>query len=412
MKRRRREARSRAFDWKRAPKIVLLAGGTVAVGWLAVKSAAVEALVKRNPYAAATFSPGDPRIPTTLAMAEFRQKQGAVTPALSARAIGALQDAPLAEEPFFLGALAALVRGDEAKAGPLLIEAKKRNPRSRVTRILLLDRHLRAGRVKQAATEVSGITRLMPATRNVLVPELARFAVDPRTRNALADILRADPELKRTLLEHLASSGVEPETVLRLAGDEAGPAPNEQTPAWQQQLLASLVQKGEVAQARTLWSRFAGVQSEAAVYDGRFERKPGPPPFNWQFSSSAAGVAEPTGSQSLQVEYYGRADAELASQMLTLSPGRYRLDFEAAGDASERGSSVSWRIDCHPSQIGLAAVPVAKLSSAPRTIGVGFVVPPSGCAGQRLRLIGTPAEFPTTHSITISNVQVRKAGGS
>jgi hypothetical protein len=395
------------------PKIVLLSGGAVAVGWLAVQSATVDALARRNPYAAASISPGDPRIALNLAMTEFRLKQGAVTPAVAERAIGSLQDAPLAEEPFFLAALAALVRGDEAAAEPLLVEAKRRNPRSRATRILLLDRHLRAGRVRQAAAEMSGVSRLMPATRSVLVPQLARFAGDPKTSGVLAEILRSDPELKRSLLEHLASSGAEPDIVLRLAGNEAGPAANGQSPAWQQQLLSSLVNKGDVAGAQALWARFAGVTAGgAAVYDGQFQRRPGPPPFNWQFASSAAGVAEPTKSRSLQVEYYGRADAELASQLLTLPPGRHQLRFKAVGDTPERGSSVSWRLVCHPSKVEIASVPINKLSYAPRTIGSAFVVPPSGCSGQWLRLVGMPAEFPTAHSITISDLQIGKAGRS
>ena len=393
--------------------IVLLTGGTLAVGWLAVKTAAVDALFRRNPYAAASFSPGDPRVATTLAMAEFRQKQGAVTPALSERAIESLQDAPLTEEPFFLGALAALVRGDEAKAEPLLLEAKRRNPRSRATRLLLLDRHLRAGRVEAAAAEISGISRLMPAARNVLIPELARFARDPKTRAALTDILGSDPDLKRSLLEHLAASGGDPEIILRLAGSEAGPAPDGKAPAWQQQLLTSLIDKGQVAKARSLWSGFAGAPAGApTIYDGRFERRPGPPPFNWRFTSSPAGVAEPTKSQSLQVEYYGRADAELASQLLTLPAGSYQLGFKAAGDAAERGSSVSWRVVCHPSKVEIASVQISKISYAPRPIAVRFIVPPSGCAGQWLRLVGTPAEFPATSSITISDLQLRKGGGS
>lgn len=393
------------------PKIVLLGGGAVVLGWVAVKSAAVNELVKRNPYAAASLSPSDPRIPITLAMDEFRRKQGAVSPAVAARAINSLQDAPLAEEPFFLAAMAALVRGDEARAQSLLMEAKRRNPRSRVTRILLLDRHLRAGRVEAAAAEISGISRLMPAARNVLVPQLARFAADPKTSAALADVLRADPELKRNLLEHMASSAADPATVLHLAGKEVGPAPGGDAPLWQQKLLTSLVDEGRVIEAHALWERFAGVPSgSGGIYDGRFQGRPGPPPFNWQFGSSAAGVAEPTKSQSLQVEYYGRADAELASQLLTLSPGRYRLTFEASGDTPERGSNVSWRLSCHPGKVEIASVPIAKLTYAPRTIAAGFVVPPSGCASQWLRLTGTPAEFPTAQSITISDLEVRKVG--
>lgn len=392
--------------------IVLLAGGAFAVGWLAVKSAAADALVRRNPYAAASISPDDPRIPAILAMAEFRQKRGAVTPALANRAIQSLQDAPLAEEPFFLAALAALVRGDEAKATPLLLEAKKRNPRSRITRILLLDRHLRTGRVEAAAAEIAGISRLMPAASKVLVPELARFAANANTRGALADTLRLNPGLKSAVLEHLASSGADPEIVLRIAGNDAAPADG-QVSSWQQQLLTSLIKNGEVARARELWSRFAGGPAAMdTVYDGQFERRPGPPPFNWQFASSPAGVAEPTQSRSLQVEYYGRADAELASQLLTLSPGRYQLLFRATGDTPERGSSVSWRLACHPGKAEIASVPISKLSYAPRTIAVAFAVPASGCSAQWLRLVGTPAEFPTAHSITISDLQVRKAGGS
>ncbi len=386
----------------------------IVIGWLAVKSAAVDALVRRNPHAAATVAPGDPRIPMTLAMTEFRLKQGAVTPSLATRAIASLQEAPLAEEPFFLAAVDALVRGEEAQAERLLIEARKRNPRSRATRILLLDRYLRTGNLRQAAVEISGVSRLVPGTRNVLVPELARFSADPKTRAALADILRADPELKRGLLEHLATTGAAPETVLRLAGSEAGPAPAGQSPYWQQQLLASLVNRNEVAEARSLWYRLAGVPAAVAagIYDGQFERRPGPPPFNWQFASSPAGVAEPTKSRALQVEYYGRVDAELASQLMVLAPGRYQLTFKAAGDSPERGSSVSWRLVCHPSQAEIASVPISKLNYAARAIVGSFVVPPSGCSAQWLRLIGTPAEFPAAHSITISDLQVRKGGRS
>jgi hypothetical protein len=57
-------------------------------------------------------------------------------------------------------------------------------------------------------------------------------------------------------------------------------------------------------------------------------------------------------------------------------------------------------------------VPIDKLSYAPRTIGAAFVVPASGCSGQWLRLVGTPAEFPTAHSITISDLQIARAGRS
>jgi hypothetical protein len=410
VRRRRGQARSRAFDWRRLPTIALLAGGAIAVGWLAVKTTAVDALVRRNPMAAATFSASDPRIATTMAMTEFRQKQGAISPDVAKQAIVSLQRAPLIEEPFFVAGLAALVRGDENAAGPLLEEARRRNPRSRAARLLLLDRRLRAGRVEEAAAEIGAIGRLMPQARSVLVPELARFVKDPKTRMSLAAVLRNDPEMKRDLLEHLASKGTEPDLVLQLAGGNPVVAPGGEHPRWQQLLISSLIERNDFADARALWSRFAGVPipKEQTVYDGSFQRRPGPPPFNWQFASSAAGVAEPNKANELQVEYYGRAEGEFASQLLMLTPGTYQISFRASGDTPDKGSILSWRVACVPSKSEVGSVPITRLSYAPRLVSGRFVVPAAGCSAQWLRLIGTPAEFPTPQSMTISQVKVAK----
>ncbi len=385
------------------------------MGWLAVKTTAVDALVRGNPLVAASFSPEDPRIATTLAMAEFRQKQGAITPQVAKSAIGSLQRAPLIEEPFLLAALHSLIREDPARAERLLIEARKRNPRSQVPRILLLDRHLRAGRMREAAGEITAIGRLVPGTTQVLVPQLAKFAEDPKTRGALAEVIKSDPNIRAVLLNHLAANGADPDVVLDMAGSVKPLPASVPSPDWQRLLLDSLINKGDIKRARLLWERFAGTSGTAArstLYDANFQRLSGPPPFNWEFVSSAAGVAEPTKASALQVEYYGRADARLVSQLLTLKPGRYKLSFRATGDTPERGSNVSWRVSCQPGSAELAAIPIANLSCAPKQFGGDFVVPATGCSGQWLRLTGTPAEFPATHSITISNLQVRPAGAS
>jgi hypothetical protein len=411
VKRRRREARSRAIDWRKFPRVAFLAGGTAAAGWLCVQVTAVDALVKANPLLAAAFSPDDPRIAPRLAMIEFRLKNGAVDPAVSQRAIESLERAPLIEEPFLLAALESLVKGNELKAEALLMEARRRAPRAEMPRILLLDRYLRTGRVREAAAEITVIGRLVPGTNQVLVPQLAKFAADPKTRGDLAQVLKSDPDTRAGLLDHLATAGADPAVILALAGPVVPTLVPAEPPRWQRLLLDSLVAKGDVSKARLLWARFAGIdpqQANATLYGGNFQRLPGPPPFNWQFSSSPAGVAEPTKSSALQVEYYGRADAELASQLLSLRPGRYRLAFRASGDTPDRGSSVSWRLACQPSKAELVAVAVSKLSYAAKQIGGDFIVPPANCSTQWLRLVGTPAEFPSTHSITISDLQIQR----
>lgn len=414
MRRRRREARSRAIDWKKAPWAVALAGGAVFVGWLAVKAAAVDALVRRNPLAAAGFAPNHPRIPLRYAMIELQQKNGKISPGVARAAIRSLQHAPLVEEPFLIAALNSLIKGDERKAESLLREARRRNPRERVTRILLLDRHLRTGRVQEAASEIAGISRLVPGTIKVLTPQLAKFAADPKTRGSLATVLRSDPGMRDMLLEHLAGTGADSELILELAGPLPS-APPPEPPYWQSLILQSLVKKGEIEKAHSLWSRFAGLQpreTARSVYDGAFRGLPGSFPFNWQFVSSPAGVAEPNRSSGLQVDYYGRVDAELASQLLVLKPGRYRLAFQAAGDVPERGSSLAWSVICHPGSTAIATIPISNISYAAKRIRGEFVVPASGCPAQWLRLMGTAAEFPTALNATISNLQVQSAGAS
>lgn len=414
MRRRRREARSRAIDWKKAPWAVLLAGGAVFVGWLAVKAAAVDALVRRNPFAAAGFAPDSPRIPLRYAMIEFQQRSGRISPGVARAAIGSLQHAPLVEEPFLIAALNSLVERDQSRADSLLREARRRNPRDQVTRILLLDGHLRTGRVQEAASEIAAISRLVPGTSTVLTPQLAKFAAEPKTRASLAAVLRSDPSLRDMLLEHLARTSADSELILELAGPLSA-APPPEPPIWQPLLLNSLVKEGKVERAQSLWGRFAGVQPRDAarpVYDGAFRGLPGSPPFNWQFVSSPAGVAEPSRNSGLQVDYYGRVDAELASQLLALKPGRYRLAFQAAGDVPERGSSLAWIVICHPGTAAIATIPISNISYAAKGISGEFVVPASGCPAQWLRLMGTAAEFPTALNATISNLQVQSAGAS
>ncbi len=406
-------SRRRTLDWKRLPKVVLLSGGAALVGWWCVNAAAGEALASTNPLAAAQLVPDDPRVAIGLARFQFRTRQGAADPAVMQRALAALARMPLASEPFFFAGMTALSARDEDKGRDLVLEARRRDPRDVVARIVALDGQLRAGRVAEAAAEVTTISRLLPEAAQVLVPELAKFAANPRTRAALRDVLKSDPSMQAAVLEHLAGKGTDPQLVLSLAPPLSGRAAVGQAPAWQSKLLNAVLDRGDLGEARVLWARFAGLDPAKlapGLYDGRFERLPGPAPFNWQFTASAAGVAEPTRAPALQVEYYGRSDAELASQLVPLRAGSYRLSMAASGNtpraAGEGG--LTWRAICSSTKAELGSLPVRELTYAPKRIAASFTVP-SGCPAVWLRLVGTGTEFPSTHSVTLTNLQLRPA---
>lgn len=392
-------------------RLLAVAAGSILLAWLVVRTSAVDALIRRNPIAAAAVSPGNPRVKIELAMLEFKLNGGRVDETTRQGAFSALSQSPLAEDPFMLAGIDALAKGDEQKGETLLAETRRRDPRSRTARLILLDRYLRSGRTEEAAVEIAVINRLVARAAEVLVPELVRMISDPKTGGALISLLREDPALRNEVLNRLATGGADPDLILRVArntgvGRSSGPAP-----AWQPALLTKMAEKGDVQRAFALWRSFAGIgstDSGSAPYDGTFRGLPGSAPFNWQLTSSPAGVAERTQAQSLDVEYYGRERAPLASQLLMLRPGRYRLTLRVEGDATGEGSRLAWLVSCGNTQ--LLEAPLRGVGSAPKAIAARFAVPASGCPAQWLRLTGIPAEFPTRQSATIRDLRIVAEG--
>jgi hypothetical protein len=393
----------------RIAKAFLAVAASVFLAWWIIKSSAVDALVRRNPLAAAAIAPDHPQVRVGLAMLEFRLRGGALTEEGRRSALAALAQSPLIEEPFLFAGVDALAAGDEKTGETLLTEARRRDPRSRTARLLLLDRYLRTNRAREAGVELAALNRLISRAAEALVPELARMARDPQTRTPLLGMLRETPAIQEAVLARLASDGADVDLILRIA--EGSPASASGVPAWQPLLLAKLVEKGEVAQAHQLWRRFASIGSAAdstGPYDGRFQGKPGSPPFNWQLSAGTAGVAERTPTPSLQVEYYGRDRADLATQLLMLRPGRYQLTFRAEGDAPGEGSKLAWMLTCHGGgNAQLLEAPLIRITSRPQVVAAKFAVPPTNCAAQWLKLVGRPAEFPSAQSVAISELQIR-----
>jgi hypothetical protein len=384
----------------------------MALAWLALKSAAVDAL-RVNPVLAAALSPDDPRVVAALAMADFRARRGELRPASREAVTQSALEAPLAAEPFYLNAIAALLEKDSARAERLLLEARKRDPRSRITRLLLLDHYLRTDRIDEAAAEISALNRLIPRASPLLVGELARLVQQPETGPPLVRALQKDPALRDSVLEKLAGSGGDVALILRMA---TGPAATGVTPGespWQRRLIASLVERGDVAHAYQLWRSFAGGKPPArkeGVYDGRFRGLPGTEPFNWSFPTTAAGAAERTSRGGLEVNFYGRADGELASQLLVLTPGRYRLRVRAEGNADGEGSSLNWTITCLGSKAPAADIALRNVTYTPKLFTTEFIISPSTCTAQWLRLVGTSGEFVNAQNVTISGIEIKPIG--
>jgi len=378
------------------------------VGWWAFRIAAVNALARANPPAAFAIAPDNPVAAIEMAFLQIGLRNGQIRPADRDRALHALDKAALADEPFLIAALAAAADKQKARSEALLVETRRRNPRERMARLLLLNQYLSTGRSDEAGTELAAILRLVPEASAALVPQMTQLASDPVGGRGLTVLLARNPKLRDTVLERLATAGAPPDLLLRLAS-ESGSGRDPSHPAgWQQILLERLIGKGDIAHARQLWLASLGSSGPPAgtVYDNGFRGAPGAAPFNWDLVSNGDGAAERVTPPALQIAYYGRNNSVLARQLLVLSPGAYRLQFRADGSAKGDGTHLQWALACAGAQAPLALLPLKDIAAAPRTLAVTFAVPASGCPGVWLRLEGVAGDVAAEQDVRVTDLQI------
>jgi hypothetical protein len=184
-------------------------------------------------------------------------------------------------------------------------------------------------------------------------------------------------------------------------GDVRTPSP---TATWPQTLIGSLIQAKDYGRARAVWSQLAGTGPADGIFDPGFVDANAPPPFNWVLASSTVGLAERR--QGLHVIFYGQEDGVLASQLLLLAPGAYRLAMPVAGDTGHARSLV-WTLTCAGSNAQIARFALDP-SAAAR--GWTFTVP-TGCPAQRLELSGTSSDMPQQVDLTIGRLRLERQNG-
>lgn len=374
-------------------------GGALLLAALAVRVAVVQRYAERRPDLAARVWPGHPQVLLQSSMGEIGtaaargQAPGSAT-LERIREVAARE--PLAAEPFLVEGTRALSQGQAARAEALLGEAVARDPRLPAARFILASLYLQQGRAREGLRHVAALVRRLPRAARPLTPALASFARQPGGAQQVAAILRRDPLLRGEVLNALADDPANAALVLTLAGQ--GPTPGD----WQSRLVASLVKAERYGEAYRLWARFANEpeRPRESLFDPQFQRTNMPPPFGWSLASGAAGVAEPAPGGGLHLLYYGREDATLASQLMLLAPGRYRLSSGTAGAAP--GAAVEWSVVCLPTGRELGRAPIAAGA-------LDFSVPPD-CRAQELRLRGMPTDLSAPVDLTLKDLRLQKAG--
>lgn len=375
-----------------------------------VRSAAAAKYVDDRLDLAERAWPAHPSVAMAMSMSEIGQsaaKQRGASRLSVTRAMAAARHAPLRTEPFLIEGAMAVSEARPAQAERLFIEAKRRDPRSSAARYFLAQRYFASQRPLLGLVEASTLTKLVSGGSTALVPGLTQYAQAPGAVPNLRRIFAGNRELRDGVLVALASDANNAGLVLALAGSDEERLNSDVAPAWQGPMLKPLVARGDFAQAHALWSRISGSPpGRTGLFNPQFAKLSAPPPFNWSLFSGDFGLAEPAPAGGLQIIYYGRADAEFASQLLLLAPGTYELRMQVTRDAeNEQPSGLAWLLTCQPRSQRLLALPVVGRAGIARPLSGRFTVPVN-CPAQLLSLSGSARDVAESEQVLIANLQL------
>ena len=364
-----------------------------------VRNAAVAQFAELLPARAAKAWPGHPQVQLTIGLTEIamasRQHQP-VAPATFSRITDAARKMPLAPEPFLVRGVQAQIDGDRALAGDAFRAAELRDGRAIAPRYFLADLYFRAGDARSGLREIAVLSRIVPNGVSSLAPYVAAYSKKPRNWPALRALFRSDPALADASLSALSTDPANADLVLALGNVRS-------RATWQDRLVASLVTAQQYGKARSIWAQIAGSAPVSGIFDPAFADLKAPPPFNWVLTSSTVGLAERR--NGLHVIFYGQEDGPLATQLLLLAPGAYRLAMPVTGDKGH-ARSLAWSLTCANSTAPIGRIALDEAAAR----GWAFTVP-VGCAAQRLELSGVSSDMPQQVDVTIARLHLEPQRG-
>ncbi len=319
----------------------------------------------------------------------------------------ALASAPLAYEPFFAVAAAGF-RGKgfgSRTDAALLEEALRRNPRSREARLLLMRHAVGTGDLKRAIDQLAVLNRLNTTMVAQLMLALGKAIRTERQVDEAVAALKPHPELYRPFMTGFSGAQKPAGLVVRLV-PQLPPAALAD-PEVRQLAIQQMVAAEAFAEARRLWD--AGSGGGGLVHSPDFADVKAPPPFNWQLFANSTGAAERQPAGGVAADYYGRSPGPLVAQLLTLAPGSYSATLRYRTDSGVPGA-LGLELRCTGGDIVLAQRPLDAKAGVEATVRLDFAVPPAGCKGQTLSVVGRIQEARDPQAAVLTRLDVTRRG--
>ena len=303
---------------------------------------------------------------------------------------------PLDSLPYLAFLTRSVASADYTASEALSAQILLRAPRNRVAWLARLSVAIEKGRSDEAINALSRLYTLDPERREQYIAALSEIGLVSSERPFFLSALAEKPPWGLAVADRLIDMSEDNSLVLALLSIYS---------ERQGRYLEKLVQQDEWKSAYVAFVSFLPPDRRFAMstpFDPHFEGNSAPRPFNWLLNADFAGLEQRGG---LAVDFPGQRRVWLATQVVALPPGRYRLSASMMGQTSLDGGYFRWEAACvEGGQI--ARLDVTELLPTERTYTNGFEVPGDSCAFQRLLLLGMGGAFPKSAHATISGVSI------
>jgi hypothetical protein len=364
---------------------ILLAALVLSAG--VIRCGLARTLSDTNPLIAARIAPNDGRVLSNAARTRAEAGEHPNSPGVRSLVRAALQRDATLTPAIELRALDLQAGGDPPGAARLFGLSHAISRRSLGTHLWLVQHAVERGDVGHALAEMDFALRTSTAAPNLIFPVLARAAADPSLASPIARLLDHPSDWREMFLYYaIAQTRRRPALVplVLQMRDRAFIRDN----GVDRRLIAQLVEAGAFAPAERVQQAFGpSIGPSALIRDADFSKPQFRYPFGWGLIESAATWATRDGAKLKPVLSYGGTPAgagQVATQLLTLQPGHYRLRARNAEAPADPTALPYWTVTCagtRPMQIALIDAAASKGEGAEGDFDV-----PAGCAGQWLAL--------------------------
>ena len=406
----RARARSPAHVGRTLARVGIVLGCSALAAGVVLKGAAIH-LANSDPGAAAALAPYEARAAIAAVQAHMAKGGDIASPEARTLVAQALARDVTLTSAIELRALQAEAAHDPAREARLFSLSSSISRRSLPTRLWLIQRSVDGGDVAGALDNFDIALRTSITAPDVLFPVLARATSDPSLAAPMARLLDRPEDWRLAFLHYAiteAHAGPGVAGVLMhmhdrrmiLAGrvDEA--------------LIGELASEHAYGLARQVRVTFGPPLGPGLVADPDFADPRQAYPFGWNLiEDGAAGAqrARVDGRSQLQYQANPGGGGQVATQLLTLAPGPYRLAVTTAAPASDPLSQPFWTLTCS-GDAGLQLGVLDQPATTGAAVGLDFTVP-QGCEGQWLVLILKSSDAPNLTG-AIGSVEVSRRPGA